>query len=119
MTAYRKSADIASHFRAIYERNLEERFIHRNLDHPSPRFFLAQQADGHWQQSLSSIPKASKTDYDLNQLQSLYNVIQPTPQGSHDLRSGSLQSMNEVRASRKEKTESLNEYQRHNAASRA
>ncbi len=27
-------------YRQIYEKNLEERFIHKNFEHPSPRFFI-------------------------------------------------------------------------------
>jgi hypothetical protein len=58
-------------YRAIYEKNLVERHIHKNLEHPSPRFFLKnaqlpqtekEMPDGgvpFVMPSISSIPKAS------------------------------------------------------------
>jgi len=32
-------------YRAIYEKNFQERHVNKNLDHPSPRFFIHESKD--------------------------------------------------------------------------
>ena len=86
-------------YRHIYEKNLEERFIQKNFEHPSPRFFLNKGAPSNFETnrsihafqhpmpSISSIPKASidRVTDDIKQHPSIYKVTNLTPSPSPDI----------------------------------
>ena len=104
-------------YRAIYEKNLDERYIQKNFEHPSPRFYLNQNIEFRPMPSISSIPKASierVMEEDINKHPSIYKVTNFTPSPSPDL----PESFRDLARLREAKVADFIEYQRQRSKDR-